>query len=101
MAVVIADISDVVDAATVAGATLLLLLLMSPMTQVRLPLRMAHAAQLHTISLMLDGEETASADDARSAGAVVEDHETAAATRAALSLSLRLERLLPWMKHVA
>ncbi len=45
MTYVIADISDVVDAATAAGATLLLLLLMSLVMQVRLLLRMMHAAQ--------------------------------------------------------
>ena len=30
-----------------------------------------------------------------------EDHETAAATCAALSSSLRLERLLLWMEHIS
>jgi hypothetical protein len=67
------------------------------MMQVRLPLLMPQTAQ----RLTRDGEETVSADDARSAGAVAEAHELAAATRAALSSSLKLERSLLWMKHAA
>jgi hypothetical protein len=44
--------------------------------------------------------KTSDADDVRNAVAVAEDHEVTAATRAALSSSLKLERLLLWMKHV-
>jgi hypothetical protein len=64
-----------------------LLLLISLMTQVKL-LRAGDTRS--AILLMLN---------ARNAGAVAEKDKTAAATRAALSPSLKLERLLPRMKH--
>jgi hypothetical protein len=53
----------------------------------------------HSNCATLDGEEAAPVDDARSAGAVTEDHEAAAAAHAALSSSLKLEISLLWMKH--
>lgn len=55
----------------------------------------------HSNCATLDGEEAAPVDDARSAVFVAEDHEAAAATRAALPSSLKLERSLLWMKHAA